>query len=80
LPPRKFALKNEKKDKAIFCDPELGPYFYGIRVSDNCNRGTVSSSSLGDAYANDTGRDGKTGLTGSQWFTVKEIEVFGIAG
>jgi hypothetical protein len=38
-----------------------------------------SSSSLGFSYANDTGLDGETVLTGSLFFTVKEIEVFEIA-
>jgi hypothetical protein len=33
---------------------------------------------VGDTYENDTGLDGKTFLTGSESFTVSQIEVFEI--
>jgi hypothetical protein len=85
FPARKFALKAEKKDEAIYCDssyrPDLGgPHFCDIRVSDNCNANTSSwTHQFGRCYANDTGLDGKTFLTNSEYFTVKEIEVFEIA-
>jgi hypothetical protein len=49
-----------------------------ICVSDDCNANTRSLASLGLAYANDTGLDGTTVLTGSWRFQVKEIEVFEI--
>jgi hypothetical protein len=44
----------------------------------NCNASTGNWSFLGLSYANDTVLDGKTALTGSLGFTVKEIEVFEI--
>jgi uncharacterized coiled-coil protein SlyX len=78
FPAGKFALKAEKKDRAIWCAPSWGPYFHDIGVSDNCNANAVSLSFLGDAYAGGTSIDGETVLTGSHNFTVKEIEVFEI--
>jgi hypothetical protein len=81
-PARKFALKAERKGRALICDYSCGPGIghpcsCDIRVSDKCNANTLSYSSLGYCYANDTAMDGKT-LTGSHNFTVKEIEVFEI--
>jgi hypothetical protein len=85
LPARKFALRAEKKDRAIFCDSSEGPVFGGdicehadLAVSDRCNFNTDNASCLGIAYANDTGLDGKTVLTGLTHFTVDEVEVFSI--
>jgi hypothetical protein len=78
FPARKFALKAGTKHEAIYCGSECGPYFIGLDVSDNCNANTNSGSGIGLAYANDTGLDGETVLTGSFYFTVREIEVFEI--
>jgi hypothetical protein len=79
---RKFALKAEKKDEAIYCHSSKGPYFYGgSAVANDCNANTDSwTVNFGDSYANDTGLYGKTFFTGSEHFTVKEIEVFKITG
>jgi hypothetical protein len=79
LPARKFALKAEKKNEAIYCDSWWGPRFWDIGVCHNCNVNTGSFSCLGDCYANDTSLDGSTVLTGSFHFEVKEVEVFEIA-
>jgi hypothetical protein len=57
----------------------LGPHCYDIGVSGNCDINAQSGSFLGVSSANDTGLDGKAVLTGSQFFTVKIIEVFEIA-
>jgi hypothetical protein len=79
FPGRKFGLKAAKKGEAIWCDSSRGPNFWDIRVSDNGNANTDSSTFLfGGSYANDTGRDGRNFFTGSDYFTVKEIEVFEI--
>jgi hypothetical protein len=51
---------------------------YDIQVSGNRNANTDSSASLGEAYVNDTGMDGKTFFIGRYGFRVKEIEVFKI--
>jgi hypothetical protein len=78
VPPRRFVLKVEKKQQAIGCNSERGPDFYDIRVYDNCNANAKSFTSLGNAYTNGTGVDGRTFFTGSFDFKVKEIEVFKI--
>jgi hypothetical protein len=78
IPARKFALKAEKKEKAIYCDSKLGPCFNDIIISDNCNANTNSVISFGFSYTNDTGLDGRTFFTGSRYFRVNEIEVFAI--
>jgi hypothetical protein len=79
VPARKFALKADEQEEAIRCDASWGPHFYDIGVSDLCNATTKSfTSDFGLSYANDTGLEGETFFTGSQSFTVKEIEVFEI--
>jgi hypothetical protein len=80
-PARRFALKAETKNAAIVCDSKWGPSigYLDIRVWDNCNANTDSSTFLGCAYTNDTGLDGQRVFTGSATFKVKEIEVFEIA-
>jgi hypothetical protein len=84
VPPRKFALREDEKHRAINCYSVLGPVFPdGIVVDDNCNTNTDSFTRIGKrwrgdcAYANDT--NFKYFLTGGEKFTVKEIEVFEIA-
>jgi hypothetical protein len=77
VPARRFALKAEKRDEAIFCISNHGPHFIDLVVSDNCNEKTSSSASIfGNRYTNDTGLDGNMFFTGSAHFQVKEIEVF----
>jgi hypothetical protein len=79
LPARKFALKDEKKWRAIDCSSEGGPTFdYDLGVCDDSNANTDSHTGLGSVYINDTGLDGEIILTGSKCFQVKEIEVFEI--
>jgi hypothetical protein len=79
FPARTFALRAEMKHQAIYCCSSEGPHFYDIGVGDNCNANTASRTShFGNSYANDTGLDGRHFFTGSENFTVKEIEVFEI--
>jgi hypothetical protein len=81
---RRFALKAEKKYLAIYCDSDWGPCFPGgILVLNNCDTQADSYASyFGAVYINDTGLGGEppnnTFLTGSEYFRVKEIEVFEI--
>jgi hypothetical protein len=76
---RKFRLQSHKKDEAILCDGQYGPFFSGICIHNNCNKTTQNfCGSFGITYTNDTGMDGSKVLTGSEYFTVKEIEVFEI--
>jgi hypothetical protein len=84
VPPRKFALKAEKKKYAICCHSDDCAIFgYDeIAVSDNCDANRNSFTRFGTrwsncAYANDTAFEDF--LTGAHKFTVKEIEVFEIA-
>jgi hypothetical protein len=87
VPPRKFALRSEKKQFAIGCKSAFCAVFGGdsyceIAVSGNCNRNRGSYTRIGtnwsdSAYANDTAFEDF--LTGARKFTVKEIEVFEIA-
>jgi hypothetical protein len=78
FPEMKFAPQAEKKDGAIVCVSLRSPHFRDIDAFDGCNTNTASGSSLGGCYANDTGLDGETVLTGSSNFAVKEIKVFEI--
>jgi hypothetical protein len=78
VPAWRFALKAERRDKAIFCDSFGGPHFGDIEVKDKCNANTMSLTYFGTRYTNDTGLDGNTFFTGSRDFQVKEIEVFEI--
>jgi hypothetical protein len=77
---RKFLISNTSK--AIACYLAYGPIFGkgeyddGIRVCDNCNMNTSSSTVFGHSYENDTGIDGNQVFTGEQHFTVKDREVF----
>jgi hypothetical protein len=83
--PRRFGLKEEMKQFAVYRCDRFGPCFGGscwgcdFGVSDPSNdKDKSSTSNFGHIYINDTGRDGKTLLTGSAEFKVKEIEVFEI--
>jgi hypothetical protein len=79
LPARKFGLKAERKNEAIYCHPSRVPHFWDIGVWENSNANNESFTRLfGSSYMNDTGMDGQTFFTGSAYFTVKEIEVFEI--
>jgi hypothetical protein len=75
---KRFALKAEKKEEAIWCESGWGPFFWDIVIYDNCNRSTNSFTALGTCYINDTGIDGSEFFPGSFYFKVKEIEVFEI--
>jgi hypothetical protein len=79
IPAKRFQLKADQKNRAIYCGSDRGPTFDGMWIYDNCNSNTRSNTdSFGEVYTNDTGRDGKTFFAGSMNFTVKEIEVFEI--
>jgi hypothetical protein len=84
VPPRKFALTAEWKHHAISCTFAWGPVVGNcIGISDNCNANRDSFTRIGTrwsdrAYANDTAFE--YFFTGAEKFTVREIEVFEIAG
>jgi hypothetical protein len=74
--PRKFSLS--ARGYAIYCHPIYGPTFgnHSIYVADNSDGNLASYTNLGNSYANHTGGDGKTFLTGAYNFRVMEVEVF----
>jgi hypothetical protein len=77
FPPRRFALKVQEKNEAIYCRSDCGPHFDDIGVYDSCKANSDSCTyCFGAHYTNDTELDGKTLFTGSKYFQVKEIEVF----
>jgi hypothetical protein len=85
IPGKRFVLKAEMKQKAIFCYSGFGPVFgldcngySDIYVYNGCNTDTASGAFLGRAYTNDTGLNGEIVFTGSQKFQAREIEVFEI--
>jgi hypothetical protein len=80
FPASKFALKAEKKDRAISCRSSFGPSFPGsIIVADFSSIGLLDNTrSFGDCYVNDTGLPGGEFFTGSNDFSRTEIEVFEI--
>jgi hypothetical protein len=69
LPPRKFRLKPEERDRAIlgrrngsFGGSLIGPCFGSgdIAIADDWNANCDSHTFLGNSYRNDTGLDGDT--------------------
>jgi hypothetical protein len=75
IAPRRFPLKEDWKEWAIFTTPDHSPVFGSFPADFSVTR---HSTELGSSYLNDTGLDGKTVLTGSPEFSIKEIEVFEI--
>jgi hypothetical protein len=77
LPPQIFKLKQEAK--AIYNHQTLGPTFgsgFDLNVYSQSQSSTNHYSSLGNAYANDTGIGGQQVLTGDRYFFLDELEVF----
>jgi hypothetical protein len=69
-------LKAEKNE-AICCVSTSGPHFRDIGVYHHCNANAGNlADCFGPSYTNDTGLDGKAFFTGSEFFKVKEMEVF----
>jgi hypothetical protein len=84
----KFALRVDKKERAIYYNSSSGPMFgdYGsewdILIADNCNANSSNRTNFGadcgeHTYSNDS--DVSYFFTGSEYFRVNEIEVFEIA-
>jgi hypothetical protein len=77
-PPTKFYMKPDKGECAICCDIRWGPSFCGgFAIADQCDRNLRNEcGNFGIVYENNTGLASSTFLTGSDYFIVKEIEVF----
>jgi hypothetical protein len=80
IPARRFALKADQKHQAIYYDSDWGPCFGSddIFVADACNTKPSSCTFLGRAYTNNTGLSSDIVFTDSNYFQVKEIEIFEI--
>jgi hypothetical protein len=79
ISPRKFELSNASN--AIWSGSGYGPIFgngHDIRLYSDFTINTNNYTNVRTGYVNDTGIDGKQVLTGANYFTVKEIEVFTI--
>jgi hypothetical protein len=63
IPARRFRLKAEKKNQAICCSSDRGPWFYGLCICDNCNSNSANGVSGWEVvYTNDTGWNGGDGF------------------
>jgi hypothetical protein len=84
VPPRKFALKKDKKEKAIWCYSRCCAAFGDddIGVCDNCNTNSDRYTAIGTRYGSDTTYENDTQFekcfSGAEEFTVNETEVFKI--
>ena len=79
LPPTKIPLILGQEGHAINCGSSCGPvfgdgtdlYIASVPNSNNC------SVNLNSTYQCPAGQNEKTFLTGNQYFTISELEVFG---
>ncbi|RMX48524.1 hypothetical protein pdam_00008499 [Pocillopora damicornis] len=78
LPPTKLPLIDGMEGNAIYCYSSNGPVFGGGHDLNICNSPNSSNCSvnLGNTYQSPVGQNCFNFLTGSQNFTVNEMEVF----
>jgi len=79
LPPTKMPLRAGAEGNAILSHSSYGPIFgsgHDLCITNAPNSNNCSVS-LNNAYQCPTGQNANTFLTGSQYFTVSEMEVFG---
>jgi hypothetical protein len=74
VPPRKFALRREKKSEAIHCCPKSGPVFGGGCITIT-HKGNETTNNNTDGFGVNGGEEDKV-LTGARNFRVKKAEVF----
>jgi hypothetical protein len=76
---KRFPLREEMKDNAIFCLPARGPAFGNddLVVSDRCTGNAYSCvANFGEVYCDDEAEDKEWRFIGSPYFKVDDIEVF----
>jgi hypothetical protein len=83
VPPRRFPLRADKKDYAIYCSASNGPRFgggsNGIVIADDCHANMGSfTGDFGETYTNDSIQNPVVFFAGAKYFCVDEIEVFEI--
>jgi hypothetical protein len=87
IPPRRFAMKaGQEKFASYFRENRNDIVWIGysgaIALTSGCNQNSNSHSrgfadtNANSTFANDSGHDGMTLFTGSETYTVKELEVF----
>jgi hypothetical protein len=81
FPPRKFPLMNTERRFATYCCRSRGPTFGRNKEMEVLFGGPNAGRTcgFGNAYRNDTDRDGRTFLTGKDTYTIGEIEVFALS-
>ena len=73
---QKYKCAEQKNQYSIYCNGSYGPIFgngHNICIYDNCNTNNCYSHVNSHTYI---APNGAAYLTGSQYFTVKEIEVY----
>jgi hypothetical protein len=80
--PRQFPVRPNGRRHAICGDRARGPRFgYDLSIGDCCDLGDRSSASyFGSTYDASSVRAPREFFTGTQCFTVRELEVFALAG
>ena len=72
-------LKPGEEGYAIYCRSDYGPIFgrsYDLAIVSEPNISNRCWASLNNSYQCPFGQNGTTFLTGNEYFTVNEIEVF----
>ena len=77
---KKYNLKSDRKQYAIFNYSPYGPYFGGgsdLYLSSDCDKNSDSYAYIGDAYESES----YSAFTGGsdKYFSVVEYEVYGVA-
>jgi hypothetical protein len=82
IPPRRFAMDSAKKDYVLYCYNTylvwIG-YNGAIGLMPGCNANSTSHNRGFQpdlTFVNDSGHDGTTLFTGSETYSVKEVEIF----
>jgi hypothetical protein len=78
LPAQVFPVKPDCQSSAITVSSHHGPCFgeCDLLICDCCDANASHARGFGSSYENTTGVEGRAVFTGSDAFTVKEIEVF----
>jgi hypothetical protein len=75
----KYMIRADKATNAIYASPTMLPTFgngHDIALCENCANSTASYTSFGNAFDN-KGKS-RDSLAGTYYFTVKNIEIFGV--
>jgi hypothetical protein len=82
VPPRRFVMKSTKQANVLYCETSYLVWIGGsgaIGLMPGCDA-TSTSHNAGfepsGTFVNDSGHEGKTFFTGTDTYTVKEVEIF----